>query len=69
MGPVNETVAFETEPIVERLERDGFAIVTDVFDGPSCARVRDELLAKIGATIRRHAGEAAIARVAGGAAS
>jgi glycerol-3-phosphate acyltransferase PlsX len=46
-------------------DAEGFAAAIDV----GYEMVRDELLAKIGATIRRHAGEAAIARVAGGAAS
>jgi glycerol-3-phosphate acyltransferase PlsX len=46
-------------------DAEGFAAAIDV----GYEMVRDELLAKIGATIRRHAGEAATARVAGGAAS
>jgi glycerol-3-phosphate acyltransferase PlsX len=46
-------------------DAEGFAAAIDV----GYEMVRDELLAKIGATIRRDAGEAAIARVAGGAAS
>jgi glycerol-3-phosphate acyltransferase PlsX len=46
-------------------DAEGFAAAINV----GYEMVRDELLAKIGATIHRRAGEAATARVVGGAAS
>lgn len=46
-------------------DAEGFAAAINV----GYEMVRDELLAKIGATIHRHAGETATARVVGGAAS
>ena len=46
-------------------DAEGFAAAINV----GYEMVREELLAKIGATIHRHAGEAATARVVGGAAS